>query len=161
MHRPRTSFQRACALVLAGLACATAARADGGHGSTRLPLNATYVQECGACHVAFPPGLLPAASWQRVMSKLPRHYGTDASMDTAPAQALSTWLTANAGSGKRAREEPPEDRITRGAWFVREHREVSAATWTRPAVKSAANCVACHGGADKGDFNEHDVRIPR
>ena len=44
---------------------------------------------------------------------------------------------------------------------MREHDEVPAATWKLPAVKSAANCAACHTQADQGDFNEHNVRIPR
>ena len=37
-----------------------------------------YTQECGSCHLAYPPGLLPALSWQRLMGGLDRHFGTDA-----------------------------------------------------------------------------------
>jgi mono/diheme cytochrome c family protein len=133
---------------------------DAGHapGVVLLP---KYQQECAACHVAYPPGMLPAASWLRVMNGLRHHYGTDASLDPATVKELATWLDANAGTYKRVREEPPQERITRSAWFIRKHDEVSAATWRRPAVKSAANCAACHTQADKGDFNEHKVRIPR
>jgi hypothetical protein len=71
------------------------------------------------------------------------------------------WLTAYAGSGKRARTAPPEDRITRSDWFVREHREVPAAAWKRASIKSAANCSACHEGAAQGMYDEHSIRIPR
>ncbi|MDO9236912.1 MAG: diheme cytochrome c [Aquabacterium sp.] len=138
-----------------------AAVADKDKRATRVPLLPKYQQECAACHVAYPPGLLPAASWQRVVSGLSRHYGTDASVDPATAKQLSAWLTANAGSGRHARQAPPEDRITKSAWFLREHDEVSAGTWQRPAIKSAANCAACHTGAEQGDFNEHTVHIPR
>lgn len=120
-----------------------------------------YTQECGACHVPFPPRMLPADSWQRLMSNLPRHYGTDASLDAATMNQIATWLNANAGTGKRAREAPPEDRITRSAWFVREHDEVPAAVWKRAAVKGPVNCIACHAQADQGNFDEHRVRIPR
>ena len=131
-------------------------------GNQRMaPLLPKYQQECGACHVAYPPGMLPAASWNRLMSKLGSHYGTDASVDAPTMQELQRWLSANAGNTKRVREEPPQDRITRSTWFIREHDEVSAASWKLPAVKSAANCVACHSGANQGDFNEHQVRIPR
>ena len=56
---------------------------------------------------------------------------------------------------------PPEDRITRSAWFVREHREVDAATWKRKAVGSAANCAACHANAAQGSFSEREIRIPQ
>ncbi|MDP3761307.1 MAG: diheme cytochrome c [Ramlibacter sp.] len=123
-----------------------------------LPL---YTQECASCHVAYPPGLLPSASWQRLMGNLPRHYGTDASLDATSLTELSAWLAANAGSYRRVREEPPQDRITRSAWFLRKHDEVPARAWKLPAVKSPSNCSACHTRADQGDFDEHDVRIPR
>ncbi|MBK7469965.1 MAG: diheme cytochrome c [Betaproteobacteria bacterium] len=111
--------------------------------------------------IAYPPGMLPAASWQRTMSNLQRHYGTDASLDPATAQELTTWLAANAGTYKRVSGQPPEDRISRSAWFIRKHDEVAAATWKLPAVKSAANCSACHTQSDQGDFNERNIRIPR
>ncbi len=137
------------------------ARADGGERAARVPLLPIYRQECSACHVAYPPGLLPAVSWQRIVSTLPRHYGTDASLDPATVQQLSTWLSAHAASPRRMPDAPPEDRITRSAWFVREHAEVSAATWRLPAVKSPAQCAACHTTADQGVFSERQLRIPR
>lgn len=156
------------ALLLAGALVAAAtlprpARADESRVAA-VPLLPAYKQECAACHVAYPPGLLPAASWQRLMTNLPRHFGTDASVDAATLKDLSAWLTANAGTSKRVRRDPtppPDDRITRSAWFQREHREVSAATWKLAAVKSPSNCAACHTRADQGAFNEHDIRIPR
>lgn len=126
-----------------------------------VPLLPQYKQECAACHMAFPPGALPAASWQRIMSNLPRHYGTDASLDAATVRELSAWLKTHAGTWKRVDVPPRDDRITEAAWFVREHREVSAATWKLPAVKSAANCAACHTQAEQGDFRERNIRIPR
>ena len=45
--------------------------------------------------------------------------------------------------------------------FLGKHDEVAASTWKLPAVKSAANCGACHTTADQGDFNENKIRIPR
>ena len=39
------------------------------------PRLAAYTQECAACHLAYPPGLLPAASWQRLMGGLGKHFG--------------------------------------------------------------------------------------
>ncbi len=157
------SFLRAWRMAFGFVAVgvAGAALADDDARAPRVPLLPKYQQECAACHVAYPPGLLPAASWQRLMANLPRHFGTDASLDAATARELSAWLVAHAGTDQRAREAPPQDRITRSAWFVREHDEVPAATWKLPAVKSAANCAACHPRADQGDFNEHDIRIPR
>jgi hypothetical protein len=146
---------------LALLGAALPARADD-HGP-RVPMPPKYLQECASCHAAYPPGLLPAPSWQRVMGNLSKHYGTDASLDAATVQELTGWLTAQAGasSGRRAREAPPQDRITLSAWFVREHDELRPATWKLPAVKSPSNCSACHTRADQGEYRERDIRIPR
>ncbi|MCX7175013.1 MAG: diheme cytochrome c [Proteobacteria bacterium] len=146
--------------LLATLVLARAAFADDHH-SPRVQLLPKYKNECASCHEAFAPGMLPAESWRRLMNNLPKHFGTDASLDPATLKELTAWLATHAGTGKYAREEPPEDRITRAAWFVRKHREVSSTSWKSPAVKSAANCGACHTGSDQGDFNEHGVRIPR
>ena len=145
-------------MVAAILLTTTSAWADSYKGP---PPPATYTQECGSCHLAFPPNLLPKASWQRVMHGLDKHYGSDASLDVATQKQIDAWLQTHGGQGKRAREEPPFDRITRSAWFERKHREVSAATFKRPAIKSPANCTACHRDAAQGDFEEDRVRIPK
>lgn len=141
---------------------AFAAHAEGGHlmRSSVLP---KYKQECSSCHVAFPAGLLPAASWQRVMGGLSKHFGTDASLDDASQREIAAWLQANAGSGRRGGEEPPQDRITKSAWFQRQHRdgEVPANVWKRASVGSPANCAACHPRADQSNYSEHEVRIPK
>lgn len=149
------------AAVAAALALCTGAALAGDRMSRAVPLLPSYQDECGTCHAPYPPGLLPAPSWQRVMGSLSRHFGTDASLDAATAQQLSSWLAATADASRRAREVPPQDRITRSAWFGREHDEVPAATWRSAAVKSPANCGACHPEANQGEFDEHRIRIPR
>ena len=126
-----------------------------------VPLLPQYQQECAACHLAYPPGLLPAASWQRIMTTLPKHYGTDASLDPTTSAAISTWLRTHAGTYKRVAQEPPQDRITTSNWFVRKHRGIAPAVWKRAAISSQANCAACHTSADQGDFNDDNVRIPQ
>ena len=157
---PLTRTVRRSAALLA-LACALpAAWAD----SREMPASAmlpAYKQECAACHMAYPPGMLPASSWSRMMSGLNQHYGTDASLDAAMVRQISTWLEAHAGTYKRVRQAPPQDRITQSAWFERKHRDVEPAVWKRAAVGSRANCMACHTRADQGDFDDDRVRIPK
>src|SRR5512140_2839897 len=150
----------AVAALAAILAVPLVAHADGKHGRG-LPLLPAYQQECSSCHVAYPPGLLPAASWQALMNNLPRHFGADASVDAATLKELSTWLTANGSKRFLGSGRPPEDRITRSDWFVREHREVPSHTWKLPAVRRPSNCAACHTTAEQGEFNERNVRLPR
>lgn len=147
-------------LALAMSASALIAQADDDSRRRAVPLLPAYTQECAACHLAYPPGLLPAASWKRLMSGLDSHYGSDASLDPATVAQLSGWLEANAAAGRRARETPPDDRITRSDWFVREHREVAAPVWKHPAVRSAARCEACHTDAERGRFSERALRAP-
>jgi DNA-binding transcriptional LysR family regulator len=162
--KPQTRCLRRPVAGLLALCLALPALAGEHSRAAALPPLPLYQTECGTCHLAFPPNLLPAAAWQRVMQTLPRHYGTDASLDAPTVATLQTWLVANAGSGKRVASgpgQPPEDRITRGAWFVREHREVAATVWKQASVKSPANCAACHTAADQGDFHERNIRIPR
>jgi Dihaem cytochrome c len=143
----------AAALSFAGLA-----HAERSYGAAP---NARHQQECASCHLAYPPGLLPAASWAHLMGGLNKHFGTDASLDAASAAEISAWLQAHAGIDRRTGEEPPQDRISKSSWFVRKHDEVSASTWKRASIGSPSNCSACHADAAKGNFNEHQVRIPK
>jgi hypothetical protein len=105
--------------------------------------------------------MLPAPSWKRLMGSLDKHYGTDASLDEASVREISQWLQVNAGTYKRVREEPPQDRITKSSWFIRKHDEVDPAIWKQAAVKSASNCIACHTRADKGSFSEREIAFPK
>lgn len=145
--------------LLAGLllAATVAAHADGVRTAPTLKL---YQQECAACHMAYPPGLLPQSSWQRLMGSLDQHFGVDASLDDASVKTLSNYLMTHAGRGRKS-SEPPNDRITQSEWFVRKHRGLSSQDLAHPKVKSAANCMACHAGAEQGDFEEDRVRLPQ
>jgi mono/diheme cytochrome c family protein len=125
-----------------------------------VPPSAKYQAECAACHIAYPSGMLPAPSWKRLMGSLDKHYGTDASLDDASVRDISQWLQVNAGRDRRVRDEPPQDRITKSTWFIRKHDELPSVIWKQAAIKSAANCAACHTRADKGSFSEREIRFP-
>jgi hypothetical protein len=95
------------------------------------------------------------------MGNLDNHYGVDASLEPAEVLEISRWLEPLAGTYKKVREAPQDDRITNATWFVREHRKIEAEVWLRPSIKSAANCAACHTTADEGNYNDKFVRIPK
>lgn len=143
--------------LLAGAGGAVASRSEHARSA---PADPRYAAECGTCHVAYPPRLLPAASWRQVMGTLDRHFGTDASLDPARARDIAAFLEHNAGTPERLGASATP-RITETRWFVRKHDEVPAAVWRRASVASAANCAACHTGAESGDFRERNIRIPR
>jgi Dihaem cytochrome c len=130
-----------------------------------------YRAECGGCHLAYPPGLLPADGWRRVMGDLQNHYGDDASLDAATADRILAYLVANSADGNaRIRSRafavaptpgngPP--RITETLYFQRKHDEIPPRlARDNPGVRSFSRCETCHEGADQGRFNEDQVRIP-
>ena len=148
-------------LVIAGLATSVGALADSHFsGRAAAPANPTWKAECGSCHMAYPPSMLPAASWRAVMSGLDKHFGVDASLDAKTAAEIGAYLEKNAGRGRTSAVRPVL-RITDTGWFQEEHDEIGAATWKNSKVKSPSNCAACHQGAEQGNFGEHSVRIPR
>ena len=149
----------ALVLLLAGLALP--AHAD----RIPAPTHPLYLEECGACHLAYPPQMLDAHSWLHLMNGLPKHFGTDASLDDKRRAAIADFLGRNAGSRKTGStadaKGQPLLRISETAYFQRKHREVSPATWKRASIKSAANCAACHRGAAQGDYDDDSVVIPK
>lgn len=119
---------------------------------------AKWEAECGSCHIAYPARFLNAETWQRLMGSLDRHFGDVAMLDPELNREILAYLTRNAGLGDK--RSASSMRISETAWFTRAHREVSSRAWTDPAVKSPANCNACHINAARGDWSEHGVRMP-
>lgn len=123
-----------------------------------------FQAECGSCHVAFPPQLMIADDWRRVMRSLDKHYGDNASLDEKTRRILEDFHVRNAGgrkvgAGRTALAgEPP--RLTQTDWFQREHRKVSAADWKDAKVKTPANCAACHTKAAEGSYREREIVMP-
>ncbi len=66
----------------------------GASGSAYLsdPGYALYKTECGDCHMAYPPSMLPAASWQDMMGALEDHFGDNAELDAATADQIAAFL---------------------------------------------------------------------
>jgi len=105
--------------------------------------HAKWQEECGSCHVAYPPQLLNSEDWQLLMRGLDKHFGANATLDAKDNKQILGFLQRNAGSGERYGSTSL--RISDTPWFKREHRSISATEWTNPKVKSKSNCSACHG----------------
>lgn len=139
--------------------CALPAQAD------RLPLPsdtpASFREECGSCHLAFPPALLSAPDWRRLMLSLDRHFGSDATVDQKTGAEISTFLERHAGKmAPVSQAKGALPRISQTARFIRKHKDIPARFWRDPRVKSVANCEACHANAASGSYSEHDIAIP-
>ena len=135
------------------------------------PAYTLYRTECGDCHMAYPPTMLPARSWRGMMSSLEDHFGDNAELDKETADQISAFLARNAAgigmgeygerSWRATRERNPPLRITLTDYFRGQHHEIPAKMVAgNPDVGSFSRCETCHRGADQGDFDEHGVRIP-
>ncbi|MFP5381252.1 MAG: diheme cytochrome c [Gammaproteobacteria bacterium] len=158
---------RPLALTFVGLAFSAIVleRAQAG-GDDYFPpvIDPVVKEECGSCHIAFAPSMLPARSWKRMMSNLKDHFGDDASLDADTAARISAYLAANAADtgGKRYSSKLLRGvttnsvplRITELPKWTREHREVPAWEWKHKDVRTKANCVACHADAERGFYED-------
>lgn len=145
-----------------------------GSGSSALsdPQYTLYKAECSGCHIAYPPSLLPAASWRAMMGSLQDHFGENTELDAATANQIMTFLDRQAAArgtgeyGERAWRatvgRAPTLRITETDYFQGQHHEIPEKMVAgNPEVGSFSRCEACHAGAEQGNFDEHSVRIPR
>jgi len=136
--------------------------------------NKLYEQECGACHFAYQPGLLPAQSWKKTLNNLSDHFGETVELEKGDLAALTEYLTKDSAdlsgnkfaiSGKIIRSLGDKEipvRITEVPYIVRQHHELSARhIGKNPDVKSLSNCNACHTHAERGSFREGEVVIPK
>ena len=132
--------------------------------------SALYKQECGSCHFAYQPGLLPAASWWKLMDGLADHFGENAELDADTLKQLREYLTMNAadqvnrGRSPRIVNSLRGDiplRITDTVYFRRQHHEIPMRmVKNNPEVGSFSRCEVCHAGANEGFYDEDSVRIP-
>jgi len=138
------------------------------HSLRTLSPNPTYEQECGACHYALNPSLLPAASWAGLMASLGEHFGEDASLDDPTSRQIAAWLVENAAetfdteSANRFRVVAPDDpyRVSSTPYWVRKHVSVPPEVFRRRSVQSKVNCAACHRDAASGRFDDQAIAIP-
>ncbi len=127
--------------------------------------------ECGSCHMLYHPGLLPERSWGKIMTGLDKHFGENASLDAKTQDAITQFLIKNSADKQSNRRSNRINqsiaahttpiRISETPYFTAKHDEISKNTFKRISIGSASHCVACHKGAEKGDFSESQVNIPR
>jgi hypothetical protein len=127
-------------------------------GKVTVPNQPKWKEECGSCHLAYPPQFLTAANWTKLMGGLDKHFGDNAALDPGVNQEILAFLKRHAGSGSK--HSASTLRISDTSWFRRAHDELPSRAWTDPAVRSPANCGACHVNAARGDWSERGVRLP-
>ncbi|TCO69384.1 cytochrome b/b6 domain-containing protein [Rhodovulum euryhalinum] len=165
---------RRALVVLAGLAAtiALAVAALSARPAPNLPvaeIDPLVAAECGACHMAYHPSLLPARSWKQLMAGLDDHFGENAWVDAGDAAEIEAWLTAHSAETvdtaparifARTDPEAPATLTEAPAW-KRLHGDLPDALFDRAPIFSRANCAACHADAATGRFSPFAISIPK
>ncbi len=136
----------------------------------KLPESALWREECGSCHQAFHPSLLPARSWKNLLAQQNRHFGDDLGLNATTIARLLAFALPNAAEqgateaawkiNRSVSANATPLRITETPYWVKKHHEIAAADWNKPKVKSKANCAACHLDAEAGSYEDAAMRIP-
>jgi hypothetical protein len=136
-----------------------------------LPDNALWRTECGSCHLAYHPVLLPARSWDRLLREQADHFGDDLALDAGTVAAIGTFLRAYAAerelteaAWKTHTSTPPGEsplRISETRYWRARHRDISDAVFDTKPVAGRHDCAACHLDAEQGTFEDAAMHIPR
>ena len=142
--------------------------------------DAKYQSECGTCHFAYLPGMLPARSWDALLTKSNEHFGETLSLDPETLRHIRDYLTANAGDRndfagskqflRQLSDESTPLRITGLRTFKGYHFSVlykmglerglhSVRDLSPSAIKAVLNCNSCHEKAAAGSFAQREIII--
>jgi Dihaem cytochrome c len=134
-------------------------------------VNNGYAKECGVCHLAYQPQLLPKRSWVKIMNTLDNHFGENASLDEAARTQILSYVVGNSAETSRSEasrkilssinDTDTPLRISDTPYYKRKHRKIQPDVFKRKSILSPSNCAGCHPSAEKGDYNEHKVKIPK
>jgi cytochrome b len=131
-----------------------------------LAQDATWNKECGGCHVAYHPSILPARSWETLLREQHRHFGEDLDLDDETVQALHDFAIAHGAESHATPLAWKIDsttpaaaiplRVTETHYWKHRHAELNAADWEK--TKRFA-CDGCHLDAREGTFLPGAIRV--
>ncbi len=139
-----------------------------GRGVPPVELDPAYALQCGSCHLAFPPSLAPAATWDRILAHMDAHFGEDTGLPPDLITQLRRYLDANAAGHwdtlaswrLRAPAADGSPRITDTPGWRRVHRGIPAIRFTTAPVYRRSACEACHMDAATGRFAPQQIAVP-
>ncbi|MEO5751343.1 MAG: cytochrome b/b6 domain-containing protein [Usitatibacter sp.] len=126
-----------------------------------------WSKECGSCHLAYPPGLLPTRSWVRMLEEQDKHFAEDLGLSAAavakltqaantPAAAWGPWaISASAPTSQAPQRITELDR-----WRAIHHR-VPDERFKAKGVAGKHDCSACHRDAASGIFHPRMIQTAK
>ena len=134
--------------------------------------DATYLKECGSCHFAYTPGLLPARSWELHMQRMEKHFGESVVLPPATRDAIQAYLVANAADRSpfegskyfmsRVKDDMTPYKLQDVPLFREMHRIILEVISIKSKVKvrTLTNCNACHQFAAEGSYATAELVVP-
>jgi cytochrome b len=131
-----------------------------------LASDKTWVSECGGCHLAYHPSLLPQRSWSKLFATQHSHFGEDLALEgdtlarleafaaAHPAERLESPVAWKMAATIAADAAPL--RITETPYWRERHERVDAAAWKRV---HRSECGACHQDAARGTFAPGAIEV--
>lgn len=136
----------------------------------QLADDATWRDECGSCHLAYQPGLLPARSWRALMTAQHDHFGEDLALDAGTAASVEAFLAGNAAEHQATeaawyvqRSTPlPQTplRVTDTTYWQHKHGRLPQVLFDSGQVHGRGDCAACHLDAAAGTFRDGAMHVP-
>lgn len=172
--------QRRFALACAGFMLLAAGRAgaiDDGFDPSKYEKggfapasDAAYRNECGSCHFAYLPGMLPARSWQALMARSTDHFGESLSLSAATAAGIERYLVEQAADRSDYRgsklilswlaEDKTPVRITSLPLMRQRHVVIRKLQRDSRVDVKLTNCDGCHEKAATGSFAYSQIVVP-
>jgi hypothetical protein len=116
-----------------------------------------YNEICGSCHFPYQPGLLPAVSWEKIMSDTDNHYAKKLKLSSVELNTMTRYLLDNSAGRVNdeisnnilhtLKYEPVVIRITKIPYIVNKHSQLD-----EEKMKGLGQCDSCHQGAAQGKY---------
>lgn len=143
--------------------------------SIAVAKNTVYLENCSECHMGYSAGLLPARSWEVLLTSknLEDHFGEYVFLEENAREVISKYLVKGAAEQSAKNYQLSKQilrsvksidtplRISKIDYVYKNHKDISDEyTILNPRVVSLSQCTACHQQADCGIYNKKDVYIP-
>jgi len=137
-------------------------------------IHPVYHNECGGatgkCHKTYPPYILPAKSWKKIISSLDNHRGikiTEANISKSQQNSILKFLLANSAESSTreasvkmmnslGRRRPKA--ITKTPYWRETHKNIPRAVYKTKEVKDKSNCFACHKDFEYGNLDDMNIK---
>jgi cytochrome c553 len=163
--------------ALIALAATRAAAIDDGFDPSRYQKGGfapasdeTYRSECGSCHFAYLPGMLPARSWRALVADSANHFGESLSLPVATAATIERYLVEHAADRSdyrgsklmlsRLDDDATPRRITALPLMRLRHVVIRKLQSEGRVDAKLTNCDSCHEKAATGSFAYSQIVVP-